>query len=736
MKRLGIIIVIGLAAATVFGLEPWEQLGPDGATVSAMATVPGFPNDIYLVPEGHPARIHYTSNTGATWVVRDTIQDWISALALDPNQVQTLYCGGRLGKVYRTLNGGRTWQVRATLGSGSHIRQLLVNPHTSAEIWAAVDLPVDDSVGLGVFKSTDGGASWTGTVLDTGYDASTMLLAINPASTQQLAVGGNVNNSVRLYRTENSGTNWNDISTGLSGSCAYSLAVSPTNSDLLVCATDAGIFRSTNSGADWTSRLDAPAWSVAFAPASPHYAYAGSDNLVFRSNDNGLNWSADTTDFYGTATRWLGINPSQGLELYAANGIGIFHTTNGGYAWTELTRDLNCLTVPFLYFYPPAPGTTYTCPPGYGIIRSTDKGRTWTGVEGFPGAGFTTGIAVNPQDPDTMIVVTGIDSELHLTTDQGDSWVSFPIADYYEPRGLAYHPFGPDTVYTWGGNRDSATGPTGFALLKSTSQGQTWTTLLSRGDQGICLGFDFAGSGETLYAYGAVDGFRALYRTTNRGTSWNRINSGISGTTMRDFARSPANADVYFCATPQGVFQTRNSGGNWTDLGLNDVSAVLPDTADIDQVWAGTDTQGVYLYTDAGLWERDTIGLASRTVLFLKRHPENPAVIFCGTAGASMMSHGVIGITECPTRNALRPTLVRPSLITDKAHIMLEPGKFRRTTIDLYHPDGRLACTIAVLRPTPPIYTWTTPQTLARGVYLLVIRSDTGQNVAKLILAR
>ncbi|OYD15036.1 hypothetical protein CH330_06865 [candidate division WOR-3 bacterium JGI_Cruoil_03_51_56] len=734
MRKLTVLFCFGFIAIG-FGSDNWEQLGPNGITVSAMTTVPGYPDDIYLVSQGYPARIFYTSNTGATWQVRDTIQDQIDALALDPVHILTLYCAGKSGKVYQSTDGGRIWQTRGTVAENACVRQLAINPHNSLKILAIADIYENDWTGLGVFRSQDGGTNWVKTVLDSGFSAHTLLFGSSITQPDTLFVGGGVNNKPRLYKSGDGGNSWHDISSGLSGTCAYGLAVCPTDPNILVCATDAGIYRSTDSGANWTIRLDAPAYSVEFAQASPHYAYAGSDNLVYRSDDDGMNWSADTTDFFGTETRWLGLNMSRPLELYAGNGAGIFYTTDGGYNWTELTRDLHCLTVPFLYFYPPAPDTIFTCPLGYGIIKTTDSCQTWTKVKSFPGAGFTTGIGVNPRDSDTIIAVSSIDSRLHLTTDQGDSWVSYPVTEYFDAKGLLYHPFGPDTIYTWGGMRDSATGPTRFAIFKSTSQGQTWSALFTPGNKGICLGFRFIGTGETLYTYGAVDSAPALYRSTNHGGTWLRLNSGINGAPINDFARSPANPDVYFCATPSGVFRTLNHGTSWTDLGLSDVSCVLPGTADENSVFAGTDTQAIFYTTNAGvLWERDTIGFVSRTIIFLQHHPDNPAAIFCSTAGASLLGQGVIGITESPGHKTPRPITVFPSLITKQARILLPMSKTDRTTIDLYHPDGRLARRIAVLRPTPKTYNWTRPETLASGVYLLVIRPDTGQYVTKIIL--
>ncbi len=738
--RTTTILIIGLAATAVSGQQAWNRLGPDGATVAAMTTVPGYPDDVYLITRGYPAFVYYTSNSGATWTVRDTIDDRIDAMALDPANVGNLYACGERGRAYRSTDNGRNWHLRGALPDNPPVHQLRVIPRQDAiDLIAAADVEVGDSTGLALFRSTDDGSTWSGVTAGSGPAARALLLAFDPVRPNRVFTGGTTGDGACLFGSADGGVNWDDLSAGLEGRCAYGLAVSPTDSAVLICATDAGVYRSTSSGNTWTRRLAAPAYSVAFAQPMPHYAYAGSDNLVYRSNDNGINWSADTTEIFGTDTRWLELNPSQSLELYASNGAGIFYSTNGGYRWTEITGDLNCHVVPFLYYHPLSPETVYTCPPGCGILSSADLGLTWTRTFGkLPNAGLTTGLAINPRDPDTTVVVTSFSPELHLTIDHGDSWETYLIADRFEPGGVAYSPADPETLYAWG-RCSPADGQPRFTVLKSATAGRNWTTILQQGNIGICLGFQSPGSGETLYAWGETDGRPALYRSTDRGDDWTSRTNGITGAPVTDFAPSPANRTVYYCATPNGVFRSLTSTGVWSDIGLANVTAVLPDTANENAVWAGTDTAAIYYTTDAGAnWERDTLGLASRSILLLQRHPDNPAGVYCSAEGAGLWERGVIGIAEQRPARQIGRIAVRPSIITGQARIKLTPGTGRKTTIDLYHANGRHACRIARYGPRelmPANHTWTRPTTLPAGAYLLVVRSNGRLETTKLLLA-
>ncbi|MBM3315716.1 hypothetical protein FJY71_07775, partial [candidate division WOR-3 bacterium] len=460
-------ILLASAAPAALGQQPWQQLGPQGVAVAAMTGVPGYPDDVYFGPDGFPAVLYRSTDAGVHWTAAETIPDIITALAVDPSSVRTLYSAGRTRNLYRSTDAGATWHVRGTVPAGAWVRQLAVNPAASTELWAAADLPGPSGPDgptsvLCALHSANSGAAWTTIPLDTSFETQALLLALDPLRPGRVFAGGSAGNRTALFVSEDGGATWSDISPGLSGRCAFGLATDPLDSFALLCATDAGLYRSPDNGATWTRTGSFPAFSVAIAPASPYPAYAGSDNLVYRSNNLGLSWSADTTAFFGTMTRWLWVTPEWPYELYAANPYGIFHSTNGGFDWTPRTSDWRSATVPFLGFHGPAPETGFAVVAGFGPVKTLDRGLNWTAIQGFPNSGSAVCVQANPRHPDTLAVFAAFDSRFRLTTDQGDSWTSYPTAADFVPLGFLYHPTGPDTLYAWGGKRDSANGPTRF----------------------------------------------------------------------------------------------------------------------------------------------------------------------------------------------------------------------------------------------------------------------------------
>ncbi len=660
MKQYIVLVLLVASLSTVSALDPWEPLGPEGITVAAMTAVPGYPDDIFVVPDGYPALLHYSSNAGSSWDVRDTIWDCIDALAVDPNQTQTLYAGGLSGDVYRSTDAGRSWHVRGSLPAGWHVRGLLVNAGNGSNLMAVADAS-DDAIR--VYVSSNGGQQWYESLPLSGFEACALLLDADCVRPDRVAAGGTADNQPVLFVSDDFGSSWSDASDGLEGTAAYGAAFSPEDSAVLLCATDTGVFRSTDGGTSWSQRLSKPAYSVAFAPTSPYYAYAGSDNLVYYSDNEGLFWDAESTGFLGTNTRWLAVNPDQGLELYAGNGVGVFHTFNGGFTWTGVTVSLDRVTVPFLYFSPDSVPVAYTVPPGYAILASTDQGLTWAReFESLPSAGFVTGLAVNPAEPDTVVFVTALDRFLHVTIDRGDSWETYEIDDHFVARGVAYHPLDADTLYAWGGVRDTDSSPARFAVYKSDSAGLEWDDILTRGDAGCCRGFSTSADAETLYAWGEVDGGPAVYRSTDWGGSWVLKDDGLAGAPVLDVARSPADPEVFFCATPAGAFQTYSSMATWFDIGLDGATCLLPDTGNRNGVWVGTDTAANHYTTDGGLFWTATPSAwragrsrCSSTRPATRPEPTAAPGARASTIAASSASPSRAGPAQRVARSRLRP---------------------------------------------------------------------------------
>ena len=196
----------------------------------------------------------------------------------------------------------------------------------------------------GVFKSTNGGASWS--AINSGlsgvYDV--VALAIDPMTPSTLYAS--IDNL--LYKTTNGGGTWSPVTTGLGGNRGlfpyiHSLAINPYLTGTLYAAADDGVYKSTDSAGSWTNILtrlsNARILSVAIDPHTPSILYTGTDGGVFKSTDGGGTWSPRNNDLTGNGI--LAIDPKTPNTLYLATyGSGVFKSTDSADTWTAVNAGI------------------------------------------------------------------------------------------------------------------------------------------------------------------------------------------------------------------------------------------------------------------------------------------------------------------------------------------------------------------------------------------------------------
>lgn len=150
----------------------------------------------------------------------------------------------------------------------------------------------------GVFRSTDGGSSWT--PANTGLSGINVFsLAIDPRTPATVDAGTFGN---RVFKTTDAGTTWASSNVGLTDDLqVVALAIDPTNTRVLYAGTRFnGIFKSADAGARWSSVNPAPTgtlfaivhFSLVTDPVNAGTVYAGTFDGVFKSTDGGTNWTA------------------------------------------------------------------------------------------------------------------------------------------------------------------------------------------------------------------------------------------------------------------------------------------------------------------------------------------------------------------------------------------------------------------------------------------------------------
>jgi photosystem II stability/assembly factor-like uncharacterized protein len=271
-----------LKAETFSGLQ-FRNIGP--------ALASGRVSDVVMHPSDR-ATWYVAAGSGGVWKTSDAGTTWtpifdrensysIGCIAVDASNPNTVWVGsgenvsgrhvGFGDGIYKSLDGGKTWKNMG-LKNSEHIAKIIIDPHDSDVIYAAAEGGLwSPGAERGVFKSSDGGATWQAALQiskDTGVTDIAMDLQ-NPAvlyaaayqrrrSVAAFIAGGPESG---IYKTFDSGKHWQKLSSGLpQGHIGrIGLAVSPQKAGVVYATIEAddserGFYRSTDSGASWEKR--------------------------------------------------------------------------------------------------------------------------------------------------------------------------------------------------------------------------------------------------------------------------------------------------------------------------------------------------------------------------------------------------------------------------------------------------------------------------------------------------
>lgn len=302
---------------------------------------------------------------------------WINQLVLHPTKPGVFYAGTEGAGVLVSEDSGKTWVPRneglteAAEGtvSGYHIRCLVINPANPEIMYAGM-------AAFGVFKSDDGGVSWTAMNEMLG-DTFTKVLGIHPAKPDVLYLG---TDGGGMYRRSTGAAEWEEIISGMRNTYIKAMVMDAIDPNVIYVGTDGGVSKTTDGGDNWVNLQSGPRYvlSLAIDPENGKVVYAGTDGSgLFKTEDGGDNWVSLGGDIWlakGIADEFappgeeaattllvtsLAVNPVSTSIVYAANPSGVFRSADGGQTWEKINTGLTNTDIKSLTVTSAEPITVY-----------------------------------------------------------------------------------------------------------------------------------------------------------------------------------------------------------------------------------------------------------------------------------------------------------------------------------------------------------------------------------------
>jgi photosystem II stability/assembly factor-like uncharacterized protein len=246
------------------------------------------------------------------------------------------------------------------------------------------------SVGFVLFLGAGAPAAWPARWRSIGPEGGYVSALSFAPSDSSVAYAGTQGGGV--FRSGDGGSSWSAVNNGLGNLMIVSLAVDPSNSALVYAGTSGGLYKTTSGGASWR-RLPLGSFpsitvvlSLRINPASPNVVYASFSDAalnsgVFRTDDGGSHWTKRDAGLPGGVSA-LDLDPDHPDTLYGVNGSSsgaaiplLYKTTDGGGSWT-LLPGLKATQI-FAFARQRSTGTLYVSTLE-GLFATRDEGATWT----------------------------------------------------------------------------------------------------------------------------------------------------------------------------------------------------------------------------------------------------------------------------------------------------------------------------------------------------------------------
>ena len=541
-------------------------------------------------------------------------------IAYHPTDASIAYLIGT-GGFYRSSNGGESWQLISDQMFHTPT-DMTVHPAKPSRVFVAVP-------GQGLMSSNDAGASLAplNTFPTAGIDINAVQhVAYNSDGSLVYAMAG-----PRIFHSADDGRNWQEGSPIVgSDSTPTALQTDPTDpATVYVLSGDRLVYRSTNSGSDWSqittptkainhvtvaattprrmwlgaagtvwykdegatdwTRIDwtkGTPFRIQIDPVKPNVVYVGTDKGLFRSSDNGTSWEELTTSRQTGLVRTIAISPADSSVMLVAGSGGIIGTANAGANWS--TRNSGVMaTAVYELGASAASDRIYINSLNSGLYYIAGGAASTTSINNDPlysivSAFQAFGLQVQARQPYDRLLI-GVQTGVARSYDAGATWQILTVST---PNNMTVR-----QIASASADGEILLAATASHLLRSTNGGDNWIAVPGFGDKDLYPNLISAPSNPSAVFVSArtnSTGTGEVLTSEDAGLTWTSIYSTPAYVVA--LAVDPRTERSLYASTTTGFLRTTNKGQTWSTVPSWEAygpNAITVDPKDPDIVYAG-----------------------------------------------------------------------------------------------------------------------------------------------------